>query len=146
MGIETVQAPFILIGGNADKLKGLQADLMLKAPSFYTGLTEGKWCGEFGGTLLVKVSNDGESLAGSPDEVADLIDLVWEYLERENQQTFLRVDLAQGRYAAAYAVQVLGDGAYNPGKFMGHMKPIHVTMLDTVPNAVVLGGQWFAPR
>lgn len=146
MAIETVQAPFVLIGGKEDKLKGLQADLMLKAPSFYTGLTAGKWFGEFDGTLLVKVSNDGESLAGSPDEVSDLIELLWEYLERENQESFLRVDLAQGRYAAAYAVQVLDDGAYNPGKFMGHMKPIHVTMLDTVPNAVQIGGVWFAPR
>lgn len=146
MMIEAIQAPFILIGGEEDKLKGLQADLLLKAPSFYTGLTAGKCCGEFSGTLLVKVSNDGESLAGSPDEVSDLIELVWEYLERENHQTFLRVDLAQGKYAAAYAVQVLDDGACALGKFMGHMKPIHVTMLDTVPNAVQIGGQWFAPR
>lgn len=143
----TVQAPFVLIGGKEDKLKGLQADLMLKAPSFYTELTEGKWFGEFSGTLLVKISDDGESLAGSPDEVFDLIELLWEYLERENQQSFMRVDKAEGRYAAAYAVQFLsGKASCALGKFVGLMKPVHPTLLGTVPNAVKLGGEWFSPR
>lgn len=144
MTIETVQAPFVLISGKEDKLKGLQADLMLKSPSLYTELTVGKRFGELGGTLLVKVSNDGESLIGSPDEVADLLELLWEYLERENQQTFVRVDLTEGRYAAAYEVQVLSDGAI--GEFMGLMKPIHHTMLRTAQNAVQIGGVWFSPR
>ena len=147
MTIETVQAPFVLIGGKEDKLKGLQADLMLKAPSFYTELTAGKWFGEFNGTLLVKISDDGESLAGSPDEVFDLIELLWEYLERENQQSFMRVGLAEGRYAAAYEVQALrGEDSCTLGKFVGLMKPIHLTLLGTVPNAMQLGGEWFSPR
>ena len=147
MTIGTVQAPFVLIGGKKDKLKGLQADLMLKAPSFYTELTVGKWFGELDGTLLVKISDDGESLAGSPDEVFDLIELLWEYLERENQQSFMRVDLAEGRYAVAYEVQVLsGKASCTLGKFVGRMKPIHPTMLSTVPNAVQLSGVWFSPR
>lgn len=144
MTIETVQAPFVLLSGKEDKLKGLQDDLMLKSPSFYTELTAGKRFSELDGTLLVKVLNDGESLAGSPDEIVDLLELLWEYLERENQQTFVRVDLAEGRYAAAYEVQVLSDGAI--GEFMGLMKPIHPTMLRTVQNAVQIGGVWFSPR
>lgn len=144
MPIATVQAPFVLIGGEEDKLKGLQADLLLNSPSFYTGLTAGKWFGELGGVLLVKISNDGESPAGSPDEVADLTYLLWDYLKRENQHTLVRVDLAKGKYAAAYAVQV--HGSCNLGEFMGLMKPIHPSMLRTVQNAVHIGGVWFSPR
>ena len=151
MTIKTVQAPFVLIGGKEDKLKGLQADLMLKAPSFYTELTAGKWFGEFNafnGILLVKISNGGESLAGPLDEVAGLIELLWEYFERENQQSFMRVERANW-YAAAYEVQVHPTGTEDSttdGKFLGHMKPIHHTLLGTVQNAVLIGGQWYSPR
>lgn len=143
----TVQAPFVLIGGKEDKLKGLQGDLLRKAPSYYTELTEGKCSGEMGSTLLVKISDDGQSLAGDSDEYADLVKLLREYFGRENQKSFVRVDRSAGKYSVAYEVQLLGDGdACTPGKFMGQMKPIHPTMLSTVPSAVKLYGQWFSPR